>query len=62
MKLEDKMKEMIEITKQMNCEETYHTIEDKNYKFVIKLINKQIKKEDRKIRNLKRELKGEINE
>ena len=59
MKLEDKMKEMIEITKQMNCEETYHTIEDKNYKFVIKLINKQIKKEDRKIRNLKRELNKE---
>lgn len=56
MKLEDKMKEMIEITKQMNCEETYHTIEDKNYKFIIKLVNKQIKKEDRKIRNLKREL------
>ena len=62
MNLEDKMKEMIEKTKQMNCEETYHTIEDKNYKFVIKLINKQIKKEDRKIRNLKRELKCEINE
>ena len=59
MKLEDKMKEMIEITKQMNCEETYHTIEDKNYKFIIKLINKQIKKEDRKIRNLKRELNKE---
>ena len=59
MKLEDKMKEMIEITKQMNCEETYHTIEDKNFKFVIKLINKQIKKEDRKIRNLKRELNKE---
>lgn len=59
MKLEDKMKEMIELTKQMNCEETYHTIEDKNYKFTIKLINKQIKKEDRKIRNLKRELENE---
>ena len=59
MKLEDKMKEMIEITKQMNCEETYHTIEDKNYKFVIKLINKQIKKEDRKIRNLKKALEKE---
>ena len=56
MKLEEKMKEMIELTEQMNCEETYHTIEDKNYKFVIKLVNKQIKKEDRKIRNLKREL------
>lgn len=62
MKLEDKMKEMIEITKQMNCEETYHTIEDKNYKFIIKLINKQIKKEDRKIRNLKKELKKETGE
>lgn len=62
MKLEDKMKEMIEITKQMNCEETYHTIEDKNYKFIIKLINKQVKKEDRKIRNLKKELKKEIGE
>lgn len=59
MKLEDKMKEMIELTKQMNCEETYHTIEDKNYKFIIKLVNKQIKKEDRKIRNLKRELEKE---
>jgi wobble nucleotide-excising tRNase len=62
MKLEDKMKEMIEITKQMNCEETYHTIEDKNYKFIIKLINKQVKKEDRKIRNLKKELKKETGE
>ena len=59
MKLEDKMKEMIEITKQMNCEETYHTIEDKNYKFIIKLINKQIKKEDRKIRNLKKEFEND---
>ena len=62
MKLEDKMKEMIEITKQMNCEETYHTIEDKNYKFIIKLINKQVKKEERKIRNLKKELKKETGE
>ena len=62
MKLEDKMKEMIEITKQMNCEETHHTIEDKNYKFIIKLINKQVKKEERKIRNLKKELKKEAGE
>ena len=62
MKLEDKMKEMIEITKQMNCEETHYIIENNEYKLDVKLINKQIKKEDRKIRNLKRELKGEINE
>lgn len=59
MKLEDKMKEMIEITKQMNCEETHYIIENNEYKLDVKLINKQIKKEDRKIRNLKRELKGE---
>lgn len=59
MKLEDKMKEMIEITKQMNCTETHHIIEDKNYKFVIKLINKEIQKEDKKIRNLKRELEND---
>lgn len=59
MKLEDKMKEMIEITKQMNCEETHYIIENNEYKLDVKLINKQIKKEDRKIRNLKRELENE---
>ena len=32
MKLEDKMKEMIEITKQMNCEETHYIIENNEYK------------------------------
>ena len=59
MKLEDKMKEMIEITKQMNCEETHYIIENDKYKFDVILINKEIKKENRKIRNLKRELEKE---
>ena len=59
MKLEDKMKEMIEITKQMNCEETHYIIENNEYKLDIKLVNKSIQKENRKIRNLKRELKDE---
>lgn len=59
MKLEDKIKEMLEITKQMNCEETHFVIENNEYKFDIVLINKEIKKENRKIRNLKRELKDE---
>lgn len=58
MKLEDKMKEMLELTKQMNCEETHYTIENDEYKFDVILINKQIKKENRKIRSLKRELES----
>ena len=57
MKLEDKVKEMIEITKQMDSEETHYIIENSEYKLDIKLVNKSIQKENRKIRKLKRELK-----
>ena len=59
MKLEDKIKEMMEITKQMDSEETHYIIENNEYKLDIKLVNKSIQKENRKIRNLKRELKNE---
>ena len=59
MKLEDKMKEMIEITKQMNCEETHYIIENNEYKLDIKLVNKSIQKENRKIKKLKKELEND---
>lgn len=59
MKLEDKVKEMLETTKQMNSEETHYIVENNEYKLDVKLINKTIQKENRKIRNLKREFEND---